>query len=291
MEFVSPEGLRLDGRRPKEVRQLKAELGVLPAADGSASFEMGNTKVRPRRRHCRPARRPPAPPRPGRQPRPAWQTHVQVIAAVFGPKEVEQRGQADPARAIVRCEYAMAAFSTGERRRRGKTDRRATELSMVIRNTLEQTILLDLLPRTQLDVYVQVLQADGGTRCAGINAAFLALADAGVPMRDTVAACAAGYLDSTALLDLNYLEDGGGGPDVAVALHPSLDKVVLLQADARVGVDTFEEVLQLASAGCRAVAAFMREALVERVRGLSAARGAAGPLLPPPPTAADATDP
>lgn len=45
MEFVSPEGLRLDGRRPKEVRQLSAEIGVLQSADGSASFEMGNTKV------------------------------------------------------------------------------------------------------------------------------------------------------------------------------------------------------------------------------------------------------
>jgi len=45
MEFVSPEGLRLDGRRPKELRQLKAELGVLQSADGSATFEMGNTKV------------------------------------------------------------------------------------------------------------------------------------------------------------------------------------------------------------------------------------------------------
>jgi exosome complex component RRP41 len=45
MEFVSPEGLRLDGRRPKEVRSLKAEIGVLQSADGSAMFQMGNTKV------------------------------------------------------------------------------------------------------------------------------------------------------------------------------------------------------------------------------------------------------
>ena len=100
----------------------------------------------------------------------------------------------------------------GERRRRGKSDRRATELSMVIRNTLEQTILTELMPRSQIDIYVQVLQADGGTRCACINAAFLALADAGVPMRDIVASCAAGYLQSTPLIDLNYLEDSGESP-------------------------------------------------------------------------------
>lgn len=114
--------------------------------------------------------------------------------------------------------------------------------------------------------YLQVIQADGGTRCACLNAAFLALADAGIAMRDMVASCAAGYLDSTSLLDLNYLEDCGGGPDIAVALHPKLDKVVLLQADNRLGVETFEEVMELAMAGCRAVGQFMREILMEHVR-------------------------
>lgn len=67
--------------RPKELRQLKAQLGVLAAADGSALFEMGNTKV---------------------------------LAAVFGPKPVEQRSQEDERRCIVKCEYAMATFSTGK---------------------------------------------------------------------------------------------------------------------------------------------------------------------------------
>lgn len=191
------------------------------------------------------------------------------MAAVFGPKEVENRSQMDSTKAIVRCEYAMAAFSTGERRRRGKSDRRATEISMVIRNALEQNIILELMPRTQIDVFVQVLQADGGTRCAAINAAFLALADAGVPMRDMLGSCAAGYLDNTPLLDLNYLEDSGGGPDVVVALQPGLDKIILLQSDNKVSIETFEEILDLASKGCKAVAGFMREKLMDHVKFMS----------------------
>lgn len=164
---------------------------------------------------------------------PAYHSSVfcQVIAAVYGPREVTNRAQADTNKAIVRCEYSMASFSTGERRRRGKSDRRSTEISMAIGNTMEQNILTELLPRTQIDIYLQVIQADGGTRCAAINAAFLALADAGVPMRDSLAACAAGYLEETAILDLNYTEDAGGGPDVAVALQTGLDEVLLLQAD------------------------------------------------------------
>lgn len=161
----------------------------------------------------------------------------------------------------------------GERRRRGKADRRSTELSMVIRNTLEQAILLDLLPRSQIDVYVQVLQADGGTRCAAINAAILALAVAGVPLRDLFGSCAAGYLDSTPILDMNYQEDAGGGPDVAVSLAPNSDKLVLVQMDSRLPIETFETVLELAKEGCVAVSRFMRAQLLAHTQRLAAARG------------------
>lgn len=126
-----------------------------------------------------------------------------------------------------------------------------------------------------LPVFVQVLQADGGTRCACINAACLAVAAAAIPMRDLVASCAAGYLESTPLLDLNYLEDSGGGPDVAVAIHPNYDnRVVLLQQDNRLAIETFEQVLELAVAGCRAVAGFMRERLQEHTQALAAAQDA-----------------
>ncbi|OAE33093.1 hypothetical protein AXG93_1913s1950 [Marchantia polymorpha subsp. ruderalis] len=281
MDFISPEGLRLDGRRPFEVsiknlicsvvpgdelcissfdgvaitfhficlfnftlvggsaqlRQLHAEIGVLDNADGSATFEMGNTKV---------------------------------IAVVYGPREVQNRSQQQLDHALVRCEYSMATFSTGDRRRRGKGDRRGTELSLVIRQTMEAAILTNLLPRSQIDIFVQVLQADGGarslllgTRACCINAAALALADAGIPMRDLVASCSAGYLNSTPLLDLNYLEDSGGGPDLTVALFSKLDKVTLLQMDAKVPLDVFEKVMNLASEGAKAVTQFLRELAID----------------------------
>ncbi|GJP35924.1 hypothetical protein CLOM_g4447 [Closterium sp. NIES-68] len=241
MEFVSPEQLRLDGRRPKELRQLKCELGVLRSADGSASFEMGNTKV---------------------------------LAVVYGPHEVTNRADAVPDRAVVRCEYGMASFSTGERRRRGKMDRRSVEISLVIRQTLEAAIMLELLPRTQIDIFVQVLQADGGTRSACINAATLALCHAGIPMRDLATSCASGYLNATPLLDLNYVEDSGGGPDVTVGYLPSSDKISLLQMDAKLQMETFEEVVKLAVTGCKAIAHRMRQVLMEHTERLALARGA-----------------
>ncbi|XP_024541981.1 exosome complex component RRP41 homolog [Selaginella moellendorffii] len=236
MEFVGPEGLRLDGRRPLEMRQLHAELGVVENANGSAMFEMGNTKV---------------------------------IAAVYGPHEVHNRSQQLWDRALVRCEYSMAAFSTGDRRRKGKGNRRSTEISLVIRQTLEAAILTNLMPKSQIDIYVQVLQADGGTRSACINAAALALAEAGIPMRDLVASCAAGYLNGTPLLDLNYVEDSGGGPDVTVALFPKVDKVSLLQMDSKMPLEHFENVFQLAAEGAKAAARYMREVLMENTQNLA----------------------
>eukprot|EP00258_Populus_trichocarpa_P024139 XP_024440158.1 exosome complex component RRP41 homolog isoform X2 [Populus trichocarpa] len=218
MEFVNPEGLRLDGRRPMEMRQLRAQIGAVAKADGSAVFEMGNTKV---------------------------------IAAVYGPREVQNRSQQINDQALVRCEYSMANFSTGDRRRKPKGDRRSTEISLVIRQAMEECILTNLMPRSQIDIYVQVLQADGGTRSACINAATLALADA----------------------DLNYVEDSAGGPDVTVGILPKLDKVTLLQMDAKLPIDTFENVMQLAVEGCKAIANYIREVLLENTKQLEYRRG------------------
>uniref|UniRef100_A0A7N0RCP5 Exosome complex component RRP41 homolog n=1 Tax=Kalanchoe fedtschenkoi TaxID=63787 RepID=A0A7N0RCP5_KALFE len=234
MEYVSPEGLRLDGRRPMEMRQIRAEVGAVSKADGSAVFEMGNTKV---------------------------------IAAVYGPREVQNRSQQLNDQALVRCEYTMSNFSTGDRMRRPKGDRRSTEISLVIRQTMEACILTHLMPRSQIDIFVQVLQADGGTRSACINAATLALADAGIPMSDLVTSCSAGYLNSTPLLD------SAGGPDVTVGILPKLDKVTLLQMDAKLPIDTFENVMQLATEGCKAIANYIREVLQENTKQLESRRG------------------
>ncbi|KAM1070379.1 hypothetical protein ACFX13_002226 [Malus domestica] len=240
MEYVSPEGLRLDGRRPMEMRQIRGEIGVVDKADGSAVFEMGNTKV---------------------------------IAAVYGPREVPNRSQQMNDRALVQCEYTMANFSTGDRMRKPKGDRRSTEISLVIRQTMEACIMTHLMPRTQIDIFVQVLQADGGTRSACINAATLALSDAGIPMRDLVTSCSAGYLNSTPLLDLNYVEDSAGGADVTLGIMPKLDKVTLLQMDAKLPLDIFENVMQLAVEGCKAVATYIRQVLLENTKQLEYRRG------------------
>ena len=85
-----------------------------------------------------------------------------MLATVYGPREVEVRARAKHDEALVTCEYSMATFSTGERRKGSSggnaRDRRSKEISLVIKKTFEGVILTDLFPHSQIDIYVQVLQ-------------------------------------------------------------------------------------------------------------------------------------
>lgn len=242
MEFVSPEGLRLDGRRPKELRRLQAEIGCLANANGSATFEMGNTKV---------------------------------TAAVYGPHEVSNRADMLHDRALLCCEVAAAAFSSGERRKRAGGDRRTAEITRAVKGTLEQTIISELLPRCQIDVFIQILVSDGSATAACINAAMLAFANAGIPLRDMVAACTVGYLESTPLLDVNHIEETGDGAVLTLASHPNRDLLPLLQLDEKLPMETLEQVMDLANDGTKAVSQWLRGQLLQHVQQLAVCRNIA----------------
>jgi exosome complex component RRP41 len=232
-KLIDKKGLRLDGRKRDELRPIKIEVGVLSNADGSAYIEQGKNKI---------------------------------LAAVFGPKELHPKHLALPDRMFLRCRYHMAPFSVQERKSPAPS-RREVELSKVIREALEPSIFLEFYPRTGIDIFVEVLQADGGTRCASITAASLALAEAGIPMRDLVVACAAGKVDDTVVLDLMDTEDKEGSADVPVALMPNLNAITLLQMDGILTFEEFETALNLALEGCKKTYALQKEALKERYVG------------------------
>ena len=226
-KLIDKKGLRLDGRKADELRPIKIEVGVLSNADGSAYIEQGKNKI---------------------------------LAAVFGPREMHPKHLSLPDRMVLRCRYHMAPFSVQERKSPAPS-RREVELSKVIRESLEPSVFLEYYPRTGIDVFVEVLQADGGTRCASITAASLAIADAGIPMRDLVVACAAGKVDDTVVLDLMDTEDKVGVADVPVAYMPNLNAVTLLQMDGILTPDEFENAVNLAMEGCKKIYALQKEAL------------------------------
>ena len=221
---------RYDGRKPDELRPLKIESGVLPHADGSAYIEMGRNKI---------------------------------LVGVFGPREMHPKRFSKPNMATLRCRYHMAPFSVNPRRSPAPS-RRDNEISMVMRYALEPAVFLERYPRSVIDVYAEILEADGGTRTACINAASVALVDAGIPVRDLVASCAAGKIDGQLVLDLGDYEDKEGDADVPLAYMPKTEHVTLLQMDGILSQDDFNGCIDMAIEGCKQVYEVQREALKKK---------------------------
>jgi exosome complex component RRP41 len=221
---------RYDGRKPDELRPIKIESGVLPHADGSAYIEMGRNKI---------------------------------LVGVFGPREMHPKRFSKPNMATLRCRYHMAPFSVNPRRSPAPS-RRDNEISMVMRYALEPAVFLERYPRSVIDVYAEILEADGGTRTACINAASVALVDAGIPVRDLVASCAAGKIDGQLVLDLGDYEDKEGDADVPLAYMPKTEHVTLLQMDGILTQDEFNGCIDLAIEGCKQIYEIQREALKKK---------------------------
>jgi len=226
-KLLNKKGLRLDGRKLDELRSVKLKVGVLPNADGSAYIEHGKNKI---------------------------------LAGAFGPREMHPKHLQRADRMVLRCRYHMAPFSVPERKSPAPS-RRENELSKVIRDSLLPSLFVENYPRTGVDLYIEVLQADGGTRCASITAASLALADAGLPMRDIVVACAAGKVNGKIALDLMDTEDKVGDADVPVAYMPNLNAITLLQMDGKLSTKEFEEAVKMAIEGCKKISNIQKEAL------------------------------
>ncbi len=230
IKLIGEDGIRLDGRKFDELRPITIEAGVLKRADGSAYLEWGENKV---------------------------------LAAVYGPREMHPRHAQDPSRAVVQARYNMAAFSVPDRKRPGP-DRRSVEISKIMSEALEEIVFVEQFPRSSIDVFVEVLEASAGTRCAALTAASVALADAGIPMSDMISSCAAGKIDGHVVLDLGKKEDNFGEADVPLGMVPTSGKITLLQMDGNLTMEEYKQVMELAMNACREIYQIQRDALKRR---------------------------
>ncbi|HIH35063.1 MAG TPA: exosome complex exonuclease Rrp41 [Methanosphaera sp.] len=224
---------RKDGRAFNSLRNMKMKVGVLNNADGSAYVECGKNKI---------------------------------LVGVYGPKELYSKKHSKPDGAVLRCKYNMAPFSVTERKRPGP-DRRSTEISKLISEAITPAIFLEKYPRSSIDISIEVLEAEGGTRCLGIVGASLALADAEIPMKDLISACAVGKVDNHIVVDLSEEEDQTGQADMPVAIMPRTGEITLLQMDGNLSVPEFEEALQLAFDGCYYINQLQQQTLLKKYGG------------------------
>ncbi len=239
-QLLDANGRRIDGRGLEDLRPLRITAGPLQQAEGSAFVEWGDNKV---------------------------------MAAVYGPREVHPRHLQQTTKAVVQCKYNMAAFSVDERKRPG-LDRRSQEISKVIAEAFESVLFVEEYPRTSIDIYIEVLQANAGTRCAGVVAASVALADAGIPMVDLVPAVAVGKVAGTIVLDLKKEEDNYGEADLPMALVPRSGRLVLLQMEGHMTRDELKRSLDLGVTGCKKIYEVQKQALRDRYAVSSPSAGA-----------------
>ena len=205
--MIDENGLRMDGRKPGDLRPISIETGVIPVADGSCRM--------------------------------VWGTN-EAIVAVYGPMEAHPRKIQRQDRAVIDVAYNMAPFSTTDRIRPG-FNRRSREISKVTKDALESVVLLELYPRSKIRVSIEIVSAEAGTRCVGLTAASVALADAGFPMTDMVISVASGKVNDVVVCDLNKEEDNYGEADLPMGILPNTGELVFLQMDGDLSPDEFKQ--------------------------------------------------
>ena len=211
--YVDSKGKRLDGRKVDELRPIKITCGVVPRADGSAYLEWGQNKV---------------------------------LAAVYGPRECLPKHTASPYKAMVKFTYRMASFSVPERKN-PRPGRREIEISKVCGEALEKAIFTERFPNTQIDINTQIIDSNAGSRIAALTAASVALADAGIPMRDMVCGTSVGRAGGKMIVDLNKdEEDAPDAVDIPIAVLPNTGEIVLLQLDGILSKKEWEEGYRMA---------------------------------------------
>jgi exosome complex component RRP41 len=228
---------RLNGRKFDESREIEAKVGVIPKADGSAMFKIGNT----------------------------W-----AYAAVYGPRNLHPKFMQDPKTGILRCSYNMMPFSSGGERVRPGGSRRSKEISLVTQKSLLPVLNLENYPNAVVDVFIELPQTEAGSRCAGICAASMALADAGLDMKDLVCAVSVGKVDDKLVVDLDYSEESYPGvsvADIPIAITPSNGKITLLQMDGEVSKEQLMEVLEMGKKACTKIYEVQKNALKAKYSG------------------------
>ena len=162
MNPLLSDGFRCDGRKPSELRHIKCRLAPFNQADGSSYVEQGGTKI---------------------------------LAAIYGPHEPETENQESECK--INVEYYKSPFADIEHRTVKKNDVKSKEIAEKIKNALQSAIVVSNYPKSVIDIYLTVIESDGADWSACVNAAGLALVDAGIVLKDIIAACEVVIVESS----------------------------------------------------------------------------------------------
>ena len=233
VKLLNDDGSRLDGRAIDESRPVEVKVGVIPVADGSA-----------------------------------WVKHAlnEAVCAVYGPMEAHPRKIQLQDQAVIDVRYNMAPFSTSDRIRPG-FNRRSREISKVTAEAFASTVMVERYPRSKIRIEIEILSAEAGTRCVGITAASVALADAGIPMRGMIVGVASGKIEDTVVLDLDKAEDNYGQADLPMGIMPTTGEIAFMQMDGDLSMDELQQAIDYNFTAAAEIHDIMEAALRARYDG------------------------
>jgi len=247
---MSSNPARSHGRGPDQMRPTEIEAGFMRTATGSALISVGETRV----------------------------------ICTASAQESVPRWMAGKGRGWVTAEYGMLPASTGERKQRdatrGRQDGRTVEIQRLIGRSLRGVVDFEALGERTIYLDCDVLQADGGTRCASITGAYVALALAcsalqasgrleRSPLTGSVAAVSCGMIEGVAMLDLDYPEDSTAEVDANVVMTGDGGLVEVQATAERTPLSRahLDELLALAGAGIEQLRALQERTIAEAARG------------------------
>ncbi|KAI8816600.1 ribosomal protein S5 domain 2-type protein [Fimicolochytrium jonesii] len=222
---------RKDGRNGDRIRPVFMKTGIGKQANGSAYLEAGKLKV---------------------------------ACGVYGPRQTSKSKVST--QGALNCDFKFSPFALGKRKGFMK-DAQEREYSLILDQALSPAVRLDLLPKSSIDIFVQVLESDGSAAClaAAITCASLALADAGIEMLDAVAACAAAYVDTTVLLDPTDAEEPHTAGSLVLSYMPSLNEVTHVIQSGETTTANTVRALEVCVDACSQIHGVMMGTLVKGV--------------------------
>lgn len=148
------------------------------------------------------------------------------------------------------CEIFEAPFATSDRKIHRNNEANLLDIADTICNTFKPMVITDFFSQCEIVITIQILSDDGGVLSAAINAASLALIDAGIPMKDFIVSCSVGFIDKTPVLDLNHLEIKSQNAVLPIAYQIKSDLYSVVHLDSRLPLDCLENLINFAKDGC-----------------------------------------
>ncbi|CAJ0636514.1 8537_t:CDS:2 [Entrophospora sp. SA101] len=227
--LVDENGNRLDGRDLEDIRKIYLKTGLISQANGSAYIELNQTKI---------------------------------ACGVYGPRQT--KFPLFSGKGTLNCELKFAPFSCLKRRQPYR-DVQERDLSQLIFDALSPSVRLELLPKSTIDIFINVLENDGTTSClaAAITCASVALADAGIEMLDLVAACSASFIGGRIFIDSNLMEEQHETGSLILSYMPSLNEVTHILQSGEVDFTLTTQAIEQCTDACNNIYSVMNNSLME----------------------------